>query len=195
MLLDEQKRDAEGTKDQLLIDKMVLKNWRRRHTNLNMAWIDYKKTYDMVPHSWNLESVTLVGIANNIKRLLKNIVGNWKTELNAYGTMVGEVNIWRGIFQGDSLSPLLFIIAIIPLTHMLRQCDTCYHLGDGHSKINHLLFMDDLKLYGRNDRKIESPVQTIWILVKIPGCNLESKSVLQSSCNVARSSILKELSY
>jgi len=56
--------------------------------NLNMAWIDYKKAYDMVPHSWILESVTLVGIADNFKRLLKNsIMGNWKTQLNAYGTM------------------------------------------------------------------------------------------------------------
>jgi len=85
-----------------------------------MLWIDYKKAYDMVPHSWILESVTLVGIADNIKRLLKNSMGSWKTELNAYGTMLDEVNICRGIFQGDSLSPLLFIIEIIQLTHMLR---------------------------------------------------------------------------
>jgi len=33
-------------------------------------------------------------------------MGNWKTELNVYGTTLGEVNIRRGIFQGDSLSPL-----------------------------------------------------------------------------------------
>ena len=81
-LRNEQKgcrRNTRGTKDQLLIDKMMLKNCRRRHTNLNMAWIDYKKAYDMVPHSWILQSVTLVGIADNIKRLLKNSMGNWKT--------------------------------------------------------------------------------------------------------------------
>jgi len=117
----------------------------------------------MVPHSWILESVTLVGIADNIKRLLKNSMGNWKTELNAYETTLGEVNIQRGIFQGDSLSPLLFIIAIIPLTCMLRQCDTGHQLGDGHGKISHLLFLDDLKLYGRNDQEIESLVHTVRI--------------------------------
>jgi len=84
----------------------------------------------MVPHSWILESVMLVGIADNIKRLLKNSIGNWKTELNAYGTTLGEVNIWQGIFEGDLLSPL-FVIAIILLTHMLRQCDKGFQLGDG----------------------------------------------------------------
>jgi len=44
------RRNTRGTKDQLLIDKMVLKN-SRRHTSPNMAWIDYKKVYDMVLHS------------------------------------------------------------------------------------------------------------------------------------------------
>jgi len=109
LLPDKQKgcrRNSWGTKDQLLIDKMVLKNCRRRHMNLNIAWIDYKKVYGMVPHSWIRESVALVGIADNIKRLLKNSMDNSKTELNAYRTMLGEVNIWQGIFQGDSLSPL-----------------------------------------------------------------------------------------
>jgi len=77
--------------------------------------------------------------------------------------MLGEVNIRRRIFQGDSLSSLLFIITIILLTRMLRQCDTGYQLGDGHIKINHLLIIHDLKLYGRNDREIESLVHTVGI--------------------------------
>jgi len=60
--------------------------------------------------------------------------------------MLGEVKIRRRIFQGDLLSPLLFVITIIPLTRLQRHCDTGYQLGDGHNKIYHLLFMDDLKL-------------------------------------------------
>ena len=31
-----------------------------------------------------------------------------------------EVPINRGIFQGNALSPLLFVIALIALTHILR---------------------------------------------------------------------------
>ena len=54
------RRNSRGTKDQLLIDKMVLNDCKKRHTNLGMAWIDYKKAYDMIPHSWILESLGLV---------------------------------------------------------------------------------------------------------------------------------------
>ena len=36
-------KGSHGTKDQLLIVKTVLRDCKRRHTNLVMAWIDYKK--------------------------------------------------------------------------------------------------------------------------------------------------------
>ena len=35
------KRGSRGTKDQLLINKSVLKDCKKRHANLSMAWINY----------------------------------------------------------------------------------------------------------------------------------------------------------
>ena len=37
-------------------------------------------------------------------------MANWKTVLTSGGTDLGQVDIRRGIFQGDSLSPLLFVL-------------------------------------------------------------------------------------
>ena len=65
------------------------------------------------------------------------------------------VNIRRGIFQADSY---LFVICMIPLTHVLRKAKARYTLGG--EKINHLLFMDDLKLYGKSENKIKRLVST-----------------------------------
>ena len=50
---------------------------------------------------------------------------------------------------------MLFVIAMIPLTLTFLRNDQI--------RINHLLFMDDLKLYGKNEREIESLVQTVRI--------------------------------
>ena len=74
LLPDEQKgcrRQKQGTKDQLLIDKTVIWNCRRRLTNLAMGWIDYKKVNDMIPHSWILKCLKIFGIASNITALLE----------------------------------------------------------------------------------------------------------------------------
>ena len=37
------RQGSRGTKDQLLFDKTVLKDFKKRHINLSMTWIDYKK--------------------------------------------------------------------------------------------------------------------------------------------------------
>ena len=75
------KKESRGTKDQLLIDKMILHDCRKRNTNLGMAWIDYKKAYDMAPHSWILESLELVQVSDNILQFVKRSMANWQTEL------------------------------------------------------------------------------------------------------------------
>ena len=36
------RRKSKGTKDQLLIDNLILKDCKKRHTNLSTAWIDYR---------------------------------------------------------------------------------------------------------------------------------------------------------
>ena len=44
------KKKSRDTKNQLLIDKTILRNFKNRKVNLSMAWIDYPKAYDMIPH-------------------------------------------------------------------------------------------------------------------------------------------------
>ena len=164
LLPDEQKgcrKQSRGTKDQLLIDREVLKEARRKQRCLSMAWIDYKKAYDMVPHSWILETLTLTRVAENIRDLLERSMSNWKTILTSNGQELGEVGIRRGIFQGDTLSPLLFVVAMIPLSYLLNKESMGYKFGKEGKKINHLLFMDDLKLYGRNRVEVEGLVGVV----------------------------------
>ena len=31
-----------------------------------MAWIDYKKAFDMVPHSWIIEGLKVAQVASNV---------------------------------------------------------------------------------------------------------------------------------
>ena len=53
----------------------------------------------------------------------------WRVELTVGGRILAEAKIQRGIFQGDALSPLLFIIALMPLNHIHRKCSAGYKLS------------------------------------------------------------------
>ena len=72
----------------------------------------------------------------------------------------GPIRIKRGIFQGDSLSPLLFTMSLNPLSMELNQTKYGYQL-DKQTKINHLLYVDDLKLYGTNDSQLTGLINTV----------------------------------
>ena len=87
-------------------------------------------------------------------------MANWKTVLTSNQEVLGTVDIKRGIFKGDS-SPLLFVI-IMSLSLILRDTRAGYQLKKERCKINQLLFMEDLKLYGKNTSQIDSLVKTVW---------------------------------
>ena len=87
---------------------------------------------------------------------------NWKVGLTSGGETLGEVKIYRNIFQTDSFLPILLVITLIPLSILLRDMKAGYVLGGFRGKSNHLLFMD-LKLYGKAMQELDSLVQTVRI--------------------------------
>ena len=117
----------------------------------------------MVPHSWIVEMLRMVKVAGNVAGLVTGSMKDWKTVLTSNGEVLGEVDIRRGIFQGDSLSPLLFIIIMMPLSMLLRKEKLGYAFGSGGKTINHLVFMDDIKLYGKSEKELEALVELVRV--------------------------------
>ena len=157
------RRGSYGTKDQLLINKMILENAHSKHRNLSTAWIDYKKAFDSVPHAWIIRSLELFGISPVLIHFLKSCMSLWETDLHlshSNGFLTSNcMQIKCGIFQGDSLSPLLFCLALIPLSQLLN--DTGYGYRIENRKINHLFYMDDLKIYAKDDTELEKLLHTV----------------------------------
>ena len=93
------RKDSRGSNDLLYIDRAVIKEVNSRKKNLAMDWIDYKKAYDMVSHSWIIECLDLFGVAENIKSLLVNSMEKWKLILRSGNSELGELETKRGIFR------------------------------------------------------------------------------------------------
>ena len=104
-----------------------------------------------------------MGVNDEIISFLKESMRSWRVELTCGKEVLGEVKIERGIFQGDSLSPLLFVVILIPLTHILRKAKPGYQFTNSGEKINHLLFMDDSKLDSKSEKTLDSLIQTVCI--------------------------------
>jgi hypothetical protein len=111
-------------KDQLLISKILLQDCRKTRKNLKIAWIDYHKAFDSVPHRWREMSIRMLRVNRVIFTLSKLSAEKWRTQLQLRankGLMQSRsIKINRGKFQGDSLSSL-FCIGFIPVTRELNR--------------------------------------------------------------------------
>ena len=60
---------------------------------------------------------------------------------------------------------------------ILRKCKAGYQFGKGKQKIN-LLFMDDLKLFAKNEDEIDGLVQSVHMFTEDIGIQFGVKSVV-----------------
>ena len=137
---------------------------RTKLRSMSMAWLDYRKAYDSVPHNWIIYCLQLYKFDPAIVQCIENLLHLWRTTLFLQMPLSDpikllEVSVKCGIFQGDTLSPLLFCIALNPLSTLLDTLPGYQVTSD--SQINHLLYMDDLKLYAKNDGQLHSLLSTV----------------------------------
>ena len=55
--------------------------------------------------------------------------------------------------------PLLFCVALIPLTNKLNRADCGYQVHGPERKISHLLYMEGLKLLGSREDDLENDIK------------------------------------
>lgn len=150
---------TKGCKELLVIDQILTKQARRKLRNISVAWVDYTKAFDSVPHSWLLKVLRMHGVAESVIKLLGHLMQTWRTSLvlRGGGCMVEsqQIRIKRGIFQGDTLSPVWFCLALNPLSMLLNNTRYGYVISKSRNiLISHHLYMDDLKLYAANSDQI-----------------------------------------
>ena len=69
----------------------------------------------------------------------------------------------------------MFVLALIPLSLILRKVKAAYEFLESKEKINDLLFMDDLKLYSRSEKGLNSLVQTVRVFSEDVGMEFGTK--------------------
>ena len=96
-----------------------------------IAYIDYCKAFDSVPHSWLIRVLEIYKIDPLIINSLKQLMKKWTTTLQVKAKnnqiMSDPIRIQCALYQGDILSPLWFCLALNPLAHLLNR--TNYGFG------------------------------------------------------------------
>ena len=52
---------------------------------------------------------------------------------------------------------------MMPLTHILRKYTAGYKISRSQDKINYLMYMDDVKLFSKNEKELETLMHAVRI--------------------------------
>lgn len=160
------RKGSQGSRELLVIDTTITHQARTKQRSLSVAWIDYRKAFDSVPHSWLIKTLEIYKIDEKIINLFKSIMDTWTTRLRVKSAqteyLTEPINIKRGIFQGDSFSPMWFCLSLNPLSNMLKRSNYGYRIeGQPRQNLSHLFYMDDLKLFAANEQQLQSELELV----------------------------------
>ena len=166
-----------GCLDALLVDSMVTQEAMKSKSDLSVAWIDYSKAFDRVPHQWLIKMLKTIRALKPLRQTLANLLPLWKSEfcLGRGRTAVKvDIDYQCGLFQGDSLSPLLFCLSIASLSSAMRGTSG-YECPTTGIRITYTLFMDDLKVYSSGKRALERALSIVDRVSGVVGMELGLK--------------------
>ena len=168
------RRRQRGCLDALAVDFMLAS---AKRLNLSVAWVDYKKAYDRVPHDWLLHVLDTIRVPAPLRQCIARLLPRWRLQFElGRGRNAVKVNLVfrHGLFQGNSLSPLLYCLSIVPLSHALRRTKGvgCGTVGN---RVTHSFFMNDLKVYATGERALKVALSTVDRISQAVGMELGLK--------------------
>lgn len=130
--------------------------------NTFVAFVDFKKAYDYVPHEAALAKLKLAGVHGRCLKFLASLYSDGSLRLKVDGAPgVTSIDVLRGVRQGCNMSPLAFDIFINDILDTrgedgksIRDLGVTIVSNTSRLKVCGLLFADDLALTASTRRKL-----------------------------------------
>jgi hypothetical protein len=161
-----------GCTHALILDQTLIADAQnQKQLPISVGWIDYAKAFDSVPHAYIQWLLKVMQVPEPLRIFLKGLMKSWKVSYEAKGPR-GKIErssylrIRSGVLQGDSFSPLLFCLAMVPISHALNNTKCGYKTASGKLNkmqltLSHQFYMDDLKLYADSEKSLKVLLRTV----------------------------------
>lgn len=139
----------------------ILVRRQSRNKRSYVAFIDFRKAYDTVPHEALFRKLELMGVDGRMLRYFRNLYESAGVRVRSGDGLSETIPLLRGLRQGCNASPLLFDIFINDIL------SDCQGLGvevlglDPEKRQVGLLYADDLVLIGKSRSQLKETLRRI----------------------------------
>ena len=145
-------RNVNGTMEHNTVLQEVISHARRNKRTCHITFFDLKDAFGSISHSLIDHTLTRYNIPDNIKSYISSLYSNISGQVVGNKWKSNRFSFKRGVFQGDPLSPTIFICVFNPLIEYLHsEAKHGYHL-DKDTPVISTPFADDFNVISTNAR-------------------------------------------
>ncbi len=161
---------AGAVEHDLVLDETLMEA-KQAKKKLFMVLVDLKNAFGSVPHgriTWALERF---GAPQWVQKYVANLYGDMKTKMTCKSWATEYLQVSRGVLQGDTLSPLLFLLVMqVGLNGLTASCPGHGYTSGRDQQPPQFLkcFADDLTVITQDVPKLQSALHkfediTAWL--------------------------------
>lgn len=111
-------RPRSSTQDALLVATRDWHNTMEKGGSVVCIFLDLAKAFDSVPHSLILEALVNIGVRGTLLAWIADYLSHRSQFVVLMGSSSSPVRVTSGVPQGSILGPLLFILALDPMSKL-----------------------------------------------------------------------------
>ena len=155
-----------------IVMQEIIKQARVSKKTLHLTFFDLADAFGSVPHELIRLTLEKHGLPNNIQGYMDKVLDNGWASVNTKSWTSQRFKFARGVFQGDPLSPIIFIWVFNPIIKAITKDPKLgYTIGD-HT-IATLPFADDFTLLTTHKAKHQKAITTIKKNIESLGMRLK----------------------
>ena len=157
----------------LVVDE-VLCDAKQHKKPLFMLLVDLKNAFGSVPHERIQWALDRFGAPTWFQQYIQNFYGSLHTQMQCKAWSTNYLQVHRGVLQGDTLSPLLFLLVMqVALDALTTTCPGYGYVASGTVQPHFLkCFADDLTIITTSPKRLQLAVDkldhiTAWLGLEI----------------------------
>ena len=111
-------RGVSGATEHISTVNGILHQARLLKLPVNITFLDIQNAFGSTPHSLIHDMLALVKVPPSISKYIADCYSKLKARIHTKNWDTSTFPIDQGVFQGDTMSPIIFLLAISPILHL-----------------------------------------------------------------------------